>query len=586
MFAKKTCCGVLSMCVLVGMGHFLQAAEQGGMKLLFSLASESKDKPVTVTVSGKVLDKATNQPISNASVRGNLGIWGQRGFGPGFFDSCPYQETTANQTGEYTLKFVTPLTTSGPRQGQDNLCVYAGAPGYETRPIFAKANVTPKSLDYRIDFALDKGKLIRGTVVDEDHKPVAHARVRIQNSSSGVWTYFDSLGRTTTDKDGSFQLRCTTEHDLITDNPWLQVFKPGYGAGFYFGILEKDDMGTLVLPKGGEIQGRVVDSAGKGVRNCEVYVTNWLIEPITTLHTDADGRYSLSGIPGEPSLVSFYKKKDRRYQRPLGETEVYARTNSALDLSEVPRYTIMAQDGKTLAAPDLVTGDSHSVSGRLIPSKSTLVGLKGLLVSLDDGVDKMRQADADGKFYFPFVSPGRHQVYVYLPTNAGNRWGIGRTQINVPADKKLEGVTISLDELAEVRVQFLDANGNPLEGITAGASVRRDVTGSREGQGMGTIGTRSNADGWAVIYVYIFPFGPQYVYGADLDNRKLVSTGSVEVNRQTRRSARQSADHHGSGGVDYGAGARWEQDARTAESLPRHDRLCRQIAGNYASGNR
>jgi hypothetical protein len=523
---------MIGIVACVGAGLSARAEEDGGVKLRFSLTSASNAAPATVTVSGKVIDKVTNQPIPNASVRGDLVIYGQRGFGPGFFDSCPYQETTANPAGEYTLKFVTPLTTSGPMQGKDELCVYAGAPGYETRPIFAKKKVTPKGLDYRIDFALDKGKLIRGTVVDENHKPVAGARVRIQNSSSGVWTYFDSFGRTTTDKDGNFQIWCTTEPDLITNNPWLQVFKPGYGAGFYFDILAKEDMGTLVLPKGGEIRGRAVDARGKGVGDCEVYATTSFIEPIMTARTDADGRYVLSGIPGEPSIVSFYEKKNGRYE-PMwgwGKVEVYARTDPALSLSEAPSYRLMAQEGKTSTAPNLVCGDSHSVSGRLIASKSTLVGLKGLLVSLDDGIGKMPEADGDGKFYFPFVSPGKHQLYVYLPTNVGNRWGIGRTQIVMPADKKLDGVEVALDDLAEARVQFLDAHGNPLEGITAGASFRRDEASGREGSSRRTIGTRSGTDGWAVIYLYIFPFGPQYVYGADLDARKLVSTGSVEVN--------------------------------------------------------
>lgn len=529
MFTKRLCLCVLAMVGLVIVAALVQAAEQGRMKLRFSLAGESKDKPLAVTVSGKVRDKVTSQPIPSALVRANLGIWGQKGYGPDFFDDCPYQETTANQAGEYTLKFLATLTTSGPMLGKDNLCVYAGAPGYETRPIFAKANVTPRSLDYRIDFALEKGKLIRGIVVDEDYKPVADARVRIQNSMSGVWSYFDSLGRTTTDKDGKFQIACCTDPEVIADNPWIQVFKSGYGAGFYFEILTKDDLGTLVLPKGGEIQGRVVDSAGKGVPNCEIYATTWFVEPIATVRTDADGRYAIAGVPGEPSIVSFYKQKNRSYERSWGQTELFARTDPTLSLSDVPNCKIIAQDGKTLTAPDLVTGDSHSVSGRLIPSKSTLVGLKGLLVSLDDGTEKMHEADADGKFYLPFVSPGKHQLLVYLPTNAGNRWGIGRMQINVPKDKKLEGVVVPLDELGEARVQFLDASGNPLEGITAGASLRRDVTGSREGPSMRTIGTRSNADGWAVLYLYIFPFGPQYVYGADLDGGKLVSAGAVEV---------------------------------------------------------
>ena len=48
----------------------------------------------------------------------------------------------------------------------------------------------------------------------------------------------------------------------------------------------------------------------------------------------------------------------------------------------------------------------------------------------------------------------------------------------------------------EVRVQFVDAAGAPLEGITAGA------TWTKNGDGFWTEGTTSDKDGWAVLYLY------------------------------------------------------------------------------------
>ncbi|MGD0516918.1 MAG: hypothetical protein ABSA26_05220, partial [Thermoguttaceae bacterium] len=509
-----TISGIMCMALLA------KAADEGGIKLRFSLDNKTNADPVTVTVTGKVLDKNTKQPIPNASVRGNIVIWKYQG--PDLFDRCPYQETTTDQAGEYRLKFVTPLSVTGPMHDQDGLCVYAGAVGYETRPIFPRENVTLKKYDYQIDITLDKGKLIQGTVVDENHKPVSDARVRIQNSASGVWTFFDSLGRTTTGKDGKFEIRCSEDEDPIGGNPWLQIFKPGYGAGFYFGIMKNGDLGTVIVPKGGDIEGKVVDAAGNGVANCEVSARTWFIEPVAVVQTDANGRYVLTGIPGVPSVVEFYKNKNGSYQKPWGEVEVYARTDPALSLKDVPNYKIMAQDGKTVKGPDIVIGDNSSVAGRLIPSKSTMVGLKELLVRLDYDWGKMVEADAEGKFSFPIVPPGKHQLTVYLPTNLRYDRGIGRTQIDVQSQQKLEGVKIRLDDLAEARVQILDARGNPLEGVTAGTTFRSD------GNGPWTEGTRSGADGWAVVYLY--PGGKQYVRGFDMENRKLVCGGFVEIN--------------------------------------------------------
>jgi hypothetical protein len=497
-----------------------KAADEGGVKLRFSLDSKSNTDLVTVTVSGKVIDKNTKEPIPNASVRGHIVIWKYQG--PDLFDRCPNGETKTDQAGQYTLKFVTPLTNSGPMKNKDGLCVYAGAAGYETRPVYAKENVTPKKLDYHIDIELDKGKLVQGIAVDENQKPVAGAIVRIQSGLNGDWTFFDSLGRTTTDKDGKFEIRVSEDENLTLGNPWLIIFKPDYGVGFCFDILKKSDLGTVVIPKGGKIQGKVVDAAGKGVANCEVSVRDFLVNVIDVVRTDSDGHYVLAGVPGEPSIADFYKHKTGEYRRMYGEVEVYARTDAAQGLKDVPNYKIVAQDGKTVAGPDIVIGKDSSVSGRLIPSKSTLVGLKELLVRLDYDWGKMVEADADGKFFFPTVPPGKHQLTVYLPTNLRYDRGIGRTQIDVKPQQKLEGVEIRLDDLAEARVQILDARGNPLEGITAGTTFRSD------GAGPWTEGTRSGADGWAVVYLY--PGGTQYVRGFDMENRKLVSGGFVEIN--------------------------------------------------------
>ncbi len=510
MFCKKLVIilfGVLI--VLTPLLGITVAAENSGLLLKFSL----QPKPVTITVSGKVTDKETGEPLPDALVRGHVVIWKYQG--PDLFEKCPYQETTTDVEGMYQLQFLTPLTTSGPMKGKDGLCVYVSAPGYETTPEYARPRVTPEKTGYPdFNFQLSPGQLIKGIVVDDKNSPIESAIVRLQGGLNGDWDFFGATGKTVTDADGSFELWISKGRGR-----WLNISKRGYGSAFFWDYLTADDMGTLVLPRCGSVKGKVVDADGKGVANCEVSVRAYPCGLIDKVRTDTDGNYVVRGIPGDPSIIEFYTQKNKTYNEMWGKVKVYACLDSKMNLQNVPQYEIMAQDGNTIAGPDLVVGTDTSVSGRLIASKATF-GLGGLMVRLDYSWDNMVEADAEGNFCFPFVSPGEHRLTAYLPHNLRYDRGIGHIEIEVEPGRPLEDLQIQLDDLAEVRVQYLDADGNPLPGITAGA------TWSKSGDGAWTEGTKSDKDGWAVLYLY--PDSVQYVRGFD-HSGDLVAEGFEKV---------------------------------------------------------
>jgi hypothetical protein len=480
-----------------------EAAPTDGVDLQFSLA----EGLFTVTVSGKVLDKGTGAPIADALVRGYVVVWMYR-YEDGYddmFERCPSGQVRTDAQGNYKLVFVTPLTTTGPQKGQDQLCVCASAPGYETKPIWEKRPVTPASTEFPdFSFELEPGLRIAGMVVTADGQPVKDATVCLQASISGAWNFFGSLGLTSTDDKGRFELWVAKGWE----RPWLNISKQGCGFLFVWDGLDEGELGTLVLNRGGSIQGRVVDAAGKGIAGCEVSVRNSFCDLIDTVLTDSDGRYLLQGVPGDPSMIEFFKRKNGDSQdalaQALAKAEIRACLDPALSPASTPTYKILARDGETVTAPDL--GGNARVSGRLRAAHH-LYSLGGLMVRLDDDWDTMVKADADGNFQFPDAAPGKHRLTAYLPHNLRYDRGIGQTEIDVASDQPLTDVQIELDNLAELDVQYLDANGNPLPDITAGA------TWSPNGEGGWTEGTCSDADGRAVLYLY--PDEVQYVRGYD-----------------------------------------------------------------------
>ena len=473
------------------------AAPTNGVELQFSL----KAKPFTVTVSGKVTDKGTGAPLADALVRGHIVVGKYRG--PDLFERCPREQTRTDAQGIYKLEFVTPLTTSGPRKGEDLLCVYAGAVGYETKPAYVRPYVTPESTEYRdFNFELEPGQRIAGTVVDADGGPIQEATVRLQDSYNSDWNFFGALGQTATNDKGQFELWIAKGRE----RQWLNILKQGYGVSFFWDHLDTGDMGTVVLSRGGSIQGRIVDPAGKGVAGCEVSVRKWPCWVIDKVLTDGEGHYVLHGVPGDPSIIEFFKRKNGDYTDVQGKADVHARLDPELPLANAPTYQILARDGASMVGPDLIVGGDASVSGKLTAAHH-VYSLGGLLVRLDYDWGNMVEADADGNFQFPYVSPGKHRLAAYLPHNLRYDHGIGRTEIEVVAGQPPANAQIELDDLAELRVQYLDADGNPLQGITAGA------TWSPDGGGGWIGGTKSEANGWAVLYLY--PDQEQYVRGFD-----------------------------------------------------------------------
>ncbi len=511
-------CALALLLVPVLLDSQMQAASDKGLRLQFS----AQPQPFTVTVSGTVRDKRSGNPIANALVRAHLAIW--RYQGPELFEKCPQQETLTSATGEYQIVFVTPLTTAGPMQGKDGLCVSVSANGYETRPEYARPDVTAANSTFtNFNFALNPGKRIHGVVVSPTGQPVNGALVRVQNGMNGDWNFFGAMGRTITGEDGSFQLWIAAAgDDYLGDNPWLSIVQPGVGTLVAWDLLKREDLGTLTLNAGGDIAGKVIDSGGRPVPNCPVSARRWPWDVVGQTLTDEAGQYHLRGIPGEPSVKEFWKKKNGSYNPEWGRVEVYARPNPDMNLKDAPHCQVTPKDGQTVTSPDLLAGAQTSVSGRLLASKTAL-NLGGLLVRLDGKWENMVEAGIDGQFHFPFVPPGKHTLTAYLPHNLRYDRGIGQTKIEVQSGAPLMNVQIQLADLAELRVQYLDANGNPLPGVTAGA------TWSKNGAGAWTEGTVSDGAGWAALYLY--PDSAQYVRGIDKLN-KLTAETAREVKPQ------------------------------------------------------
>ncbi|MHC4477320.1 MAG: carboxypeptidase-like regulatory domain-containing protein, partial [Planctomycetota bacterium] len=390
-------------------------------------------------------------------------------------------------------------------------------------PQYVRPKLTPEKTKFpSVDFALESGSLVKGFAFNDNNEPIADARVRALNNHNGDWNYFGALGQAFTDEHGYFEVWISKK--LLGSFPWIRIDKVDYGCGFFLDF-SYDELNTFKVPRGGKIIGNVVDNHGERIPNCEVSVRDFRGQ-IDATKTDENGRYVLEGVPGKPSVIDFRREWSNRVGRSAAtdadaHVKVYAKPDSEMGLDKVPHYQITLVEGETITAPALVVERYTTIAGKLVGGET--VSPAGLTVVLDGDWEDSVFTDASGGFYFSSVAAGKHHITAYLSHNLQGGRGIGYAEVQVEAGKPLQDIHIYLQEMAEVRVQFLDSDGNPLEGVLAKATWTKNVDGPH------IDGTRSDNQGWAVIYLY--PDEAQYIHGRDSSNN-LVTESIEEITPQ------------------------------------------------------
>jgi len=224
------------------------------------------------TVRGRVIDDTTSEPVAGARV------------GPYRADA-----TVADGSGRFELHGVT--------RGK----VLAGAAGYATGVVTI---TSAQPLDYRADryrvsdaseleIRLVPGRVLTGRVVDRAGTAVAGALLAIKLA------YATTTG--VTDADGGFRLT-----DVAPGRLDLAVVAAGHGRGFVPIAPDAADLGTIVLPPAGAIEGRVLTPDGQPVPHAWVTVTHASLAE--RRRSDDLGRYRFPDL--EPGTYAMWAEPD------------------------------------------------------------------------------------------------------------------------------------------------------------------------------------------------------------------------------------------------------------------------------------
>jgi protocatechuate 3,4-dioxygenase beta subunit len=309
-------------------GSFTIAGVASGSQVLTAHSNDGNlsSPPVTVTapaknvtitiprgarIEGRVLDRATQQPVTDFAV--SLPSAVQRQFAPG-----PRTDKTIHaDDGHYAIDNVPPGAVQ----------LYVTASGYvrgSRGDITAEDGKTVSG----IDIQLDRGATISGHVTAAG-APVAGADVRQASQQM-----LQMSGGVTTDADGLYRLDGIAEGDRL-----IQFEKSGFVTAQKPVEVKggKDVQLDVELDRGKELRGRVVDRSGRGIAGVYVDASAPGERRNSNMNvTDGDGAFTVAGL------------RDGKYQVTARKEGMVSADAADVDVPQSRPLTMTLDAGATI----------------------------------------------------------------------------------------------------------------------------------------------------------------------------------------------------------------------------------------------
>ncbi len=286
--------------------------------------------------------------------------------------------------------------------------------GFVSEPKYPDVVLTEGSVDGQV-WSVKPGLVLKGIVVDQDGKPIAHASVGARPVGTGARAQQTFGWGERTDENGHFEaegllagnyeLRASHEDYVSPETPPKVTLVDG----------EKTDEQKIVLEAGGIVTGRVVDANKRPVPGARVQVigTRW---GGSGARTDDDGNFEMKAVrPGDMRVVA--NRGWFNEMRAPGTTDddiqgerVEVRAGETTTVELVVEEQFGKITGKVVDADGAPVDDAFVHSTR--ESDSAATNAKGARASVRWGAWQRTPAltEQDGSFVLDELEVGKHSV--------------------------------------------------------------------------------------------------------------------------------------------------------------------------------
>ncbi|MEW6745065.1 MAG: carboxypeptidase-like regulatory domain-containing protein [Planctomycetota bacterium] len=324
-----------------------------------------------------------------------------------------------------------------------------------------------------------------GTVVDEQGRPIAGARVTLYKV---IWddsgTEDGAVGETTTSETGTFCLAVRTDgrhsgrcHEIVID-------KAGYAVWGAHWHPDEDFEIRITLGPPVTVAGRVVDEKGAPIAGAEIYALSIVSDhvvpggevgslPIPASTTDENGRFSIARLPQDTQVNLYVCAPGRACTGSQYEVPTGTQPGSATEL-EITMQPEGVVEGTTV----------EKGTDKPVPGVKLLV----------DGLPS--DADAAGRFRIGGLATGTMSIRLSPSWEGLEKWNMPIRSVETRAGETTAGVKLELEPGGSV--EFVVSDARTLKPLSdAWVELASEESGHREITG----GTWTNASGMGRVYV-------------------------------------------------------------------------------------
>ena len=431
-------------------------------------------------IDGVVVDPE-GQPVADAEIElGRRQTPGMMRIEIGGNNRMP--RSRSDERGRFTLNSIEPA-------GSFELRIQAEGFAKQTQPLDP---LQPHERREDVKVTLDRGRMLRGRVVDESGAGIPEAEVSVQAAAEASGLGAMRLGRAgasdfpgaNADRDGNFAIRGLPEgrYDLtVTRSGFARSQREGLEIG-----PEGFDAGDVTLRPGQRLVGQVLNADGLPVEATEIFVQRSGSPMQMFLGGERPDEARPAAISDPQGWFTIEDLAEgQKVDLSLQRSGYVNKSAKALEVPQLEPVTIR------LEAASIVRGLVQDEQGDPIPgAQVTLERLRTM--EMGNAVMQMMMAensaaDDAGRFRFEGQEPGK----ITLGASAAGFQQAKRADLEIPTGKDLNDVKLSLPEGAVLEGRVLAPDGKPAVRANVGP-----VTGRRAMASIDNTSRQSDGNGY------------------------------------------------------------------------------------------